>query len=323
VPWNGWNETDFRTGAAEESIAGLAVPNDSPTVLGDGTTLTATVTSGTHVSYTWAFGDGDTSSGAVVTHTYPSATTYTPIVTASNSVSVLTATTQVTITDAADFTTRVITYVYDALNRLTGAEYSTGESYEYAYDAVGNREVMTTTAGTTTYQYDDANRLTAVGDVSYTWDDAGNLTHDGVFTYTWNGAGRLVQAQSVTATLVYTYNGDGVRLAQEVSTSAGTTVTEWVQDALGLEQVLVERIGATTVTYVYGLGRLSQVQDNGASHWVGWFLDDALGSARQVADDSGIIVLARDYGPYGRVIGEYGTGSSGYRRLHPPRTQTP
>jgi RHS repeat-associated protein len=33
---------------------------------------------------------------------------------------------------------------------------------------------------------------------------------------------------------------------------------------------------------------------------------------RQVADDSGIIVLARDYGPYGRVIGEYGTGSSGY-----------
>ena len=33
---------------------------------------------------------------------------------------------------------------------------------------------------------------------------------------------------------------------------------------------------------------------------------------RQVADDNGVIVLARDYGPYGQVIGEYGAGSSGY-----------
>ena len=87
---------------------------------------------------------------------------------------------------------------------------------------------MTTPLGTTAYQYDDANRLTAVGGVSYTWDDAGNLTYDGVFTYTWNGAGRLVKMQSLTHTIVYTYNGDGVRVAQAVSRSGITTVTEWV-----------------------------------------------------------------------------------------------
>ena len=72
------------------------------------------------------------------------------------------------------------------LNRLTGATYSTGESFAYAYDEVGNRTALTTTAGSTQYTYDEANRLTSVDGVTYTWDARGNLTHDGTFTYTYN-----------------------------------------------------------------------------------------------------------------------------------------
>ncbi len=79
-------------------VAGLVAANDSPTVLGNPTTLTATVIAGSHVSYTWAFGDGAPGSGAVVTHTYPAVGVYTAVVTASNPVSELTATTTVTIT---------------------------------------------------------------------------------------------------------------------------------------------------------------------------------------------------------------------------------
>jgi len=82
----------------DESIAGLIATNDSPTELGDATTLTATITAGSNVTYTWAFGDGVTGSGAVVTHTYTDIDIYTAAVTASNSVSVLTATTTVPIT---------------------------------------------------------------------------------------------------------------------------------------------------------------------------------------------------------------------------------
>jgi PKD repeat protein len=84
----------------EEAIEGLWATNDSPTPLGSATTLTATITAGSNVTYNWAFGDGDTGSGAVVAHTYPAVGVYTAIVTASNSVSLLTATTPVTITDA-------------------------------------------------------------------------------------------------------------------------------------------------------------------------------------------------------------------------------
>jgi uncharacterized repeat protein (TIGR01451 family) len=87
----------FRTG--DQAIAGLAATNDGPTTLGQSTTLTATVTTGTNVAYTWAFDDGEMSNGAVVTHTYPAVGPYTAVVTAANPVSVLTATTAVTITD--------------------------------------------------------------------------------------------------------------------------------------------------------------------------------------------------------------------------------
>lgn len=85
---------------ADEAIAGLEATSDSPTPLGDPTTLTATVTAGTNVTYTWDLGDGDFGGGAVVAHTYLTPGIYTAVVTAGNSLSELTATTTVSITEA-------------------------------------------------------------------------------------------------------------------------------------------------------------------------------------------------------------------------------
>jgi uncharacterized repeat protein (TIGR01451 family) len=80
------------------SIAGLSARNSSPTELGQATTLTATVTAGSNISYTWAFGDGSSGSGANPSHIYPAVGAYTAVVTASNSVNVITAPTIITIT---------------------------------------------------------------------------------------------------------------------------------------------------------------------------------------------------------------------------------
>jgi hypothetical protein len=52
--------------------------------------------------------------------------------------------------------------------RLTGAPYSDDALPLYAYDAGGNREAMTTTAGVVTYTYDVANRLTDANAEPYT-----------------------------------------------------------------------------------------------------------------------------------------------------------
>ncbi|MDP1624666.1 MAG: hypothetical protein Q8L64_02745 [bacterium] len=96
-----------------------------------------------------------------------------------------------------------IDYTYDALYRLTAAEYSDGKYYHYAYDSVGNRLNEETHLGTTTYAYDIANRLASVNSTSYTWDNNGNLLDDGANTYVYDSANRLV---SVDGTTTYQYN---------------------------------------------------------------------------------------------------------------------
>jgi YD repeat-containing protein len=98
-----------------------------------------------------------------------------------------------------------ITYSYDDLYRLEAADYSTGDSYAYAYDAVGNRlsqeTLLNSVSLATAYNYDDANRLLGVSTgatiydpltaVTYAWDANGNLLSDGVNTYTYDTANRL------------------------------------------------------------------------------------------------------------------------------------
>jgi len=83
----------------DRPIVGLLAFNDGPTLLGSVTTLSATVTSGSNLTYQWRFGDGSTGSGQLVTNVYPALGWYTAVVTATNSVDVVTATTQVSITE--------------------------------------------------------------------------------------------------------------------------------------------------------------------------------------------------------------------------------
>jgi len=65
-------------------IGGLVATNDGPTRLGSPTTLSASIQSGSGVSYAWDFGDGESGSGAVVTHTYLAPGTYTAKIIAGN-----------------------------------------------------------------------------------------------------------------------------------------------------------------------------------------------------------------------------------------------
>ena len=81
-------------------ITGLKASNDSPTKVGHGTLLWASIGSGTNVNYTWDFGDGTTGIGWTATHTYPDIGNYTATVTSTNSVSQISATTAVMIVES-------------------------------------------------------------------------------------------------------------------------------------------------------------------------------------------------------------------------------
>jgi parallel beta-helix repeat protein len=91
------------TGPVQDTpINGLTATNDGPQPDHNPVVLTATVSGGSNVSYTWDPGDGSApQNGRVVTQTYTSPGTYTAVVTATNSVGQETASTEVTINRSA------------------------------------------------------------------------------------------------------------------------------------------------------------------------------------------------------------------------------
>jgi RHS repeat-associated protein len=198
-----------------------------------------------------------------------------------------------------EFVSATIEYTYDALSRLKEANYADGNYFRYAYDANGNRLSETTPAGTVASVYDAANRLVSVGGVTYTWDDNGNLLSDGVNTYTYDHANRLTSVTQGANVSTYAYNGDGDRVSQTVN---GTTTNYTLDLNAGLTQVLADN----TTTYLYGLNRIGQSTGTDSAY----FLGDALGSVRQMADSTGAVTLSRSYDPYGNVVSSQGSGET-------------
>jgi RHS repeat-associated protein len=64
-----------------------------------------------------------------------------------------------------------------------------------------------------------------------------------------------------------------------------------------------------TNSYLYGVSRLGEEQPGG---WL-YHLGDALGSVRQLTDESGGVVLAKSYEPYGENLSSVGEASSVYQ----------
>jgi PKD repeat protein len=83
-------------------LAGLSLTASLPVTATKPATFTTNITSGTNVTYTWQFGDGTpvVVNGSVITHTYATPGIYTVIVTATNSVSIITKTLVVTVNPA-------------------------------------------------------------------------------------------------------------------------------------------------------------------------------------------------------------------------------
>jgi len=179
--------------------------------------------------------------------------------------------------------TRVLTYTYDGLQRLTETQEvgpTATTAYSSTYDLAGNRlEAWTNGVLIQNHSYDDANQVSG-----WSYDAAGNLTSDGTTTNTWDALNRL----TVQGTTSNAYNGDGVLVAQ---TTGSTTIT-YTQDLIApLSQILSDG----TSQYVYGADRLF----GGASSARTWYLGDALGSVRQTFDDAGFVQQALRYDAWG------------------------
>jgi RHS repeat-associated protein len=241
-----------------------------------------------------------------------------------------------------------VTYQYDDLNRLTEACWSqtscpggapaapltclacigglitrpsttvdppSGETYRtYTYDPVGNRLTESSDSGTTTYEYDAADRLTTVTDpaeavTTYSFDDNGNQTAAGDTTYTYDLADRLATATVGSTTETYTYAGDGVRLSASTGAAANQT-TKYLWDRIfGLPQLAIERDGNNSLLryYRYGLDLLRETAGSNTYY----YHPDGLGSAADVTSSTGTSLTWSEFYPHGivRQAGVAGTGA--------------
>jgi RHS repeat-associated protein len=188
--------------------------------------------------------------------------------------------------------TRTIVYTYDNLYRLTDADYSTGELYEYEYDPLGNRLKQIINGDTTDYLYDAANRLASVDSQSYTFDDNGNLLATGVLTNTFDAANRLISSSLTGTTVQPVYNGVGDRIGQTV----GTTTTHFALDVMGLPEVIYTSDGNA---YLHLPGVIVAESSAGETRYL---LSDGLGSIRQAVDDNGAVVAYNEFDPYGNPV---------------------
>ena len=214
------------------------------------------------------------------------------------------------ITVEPNLTTRVIQYTYDPLSRLVEADYSSGENFAYAYDAVGNRTAMTKTITSTlvtTYTYDVANRLSAISDQpsAVAWDANGNMLSDGGAAYEYNQANRLISATVNSVNTHFVYNGDGVRL-QLIEAGVPTTYTQDL--AAPLPVVLRAKTDSDATQYVYSWGT-RPLAEYKAMAWE-YLLADPLGSVRQIADTDADVTLLKSYEPYGNVLSSQGSAMS-------------
>ncbi|MBI2761302.1 MAG: RHS repeat protein, partial [Chloroflexi bacterium] len=191
------------------------------------------------------------------------------------------------------------TYTYDELNRLTSAAYPSVGTTTYTYDAVGNR--LTAVAGTTTsYTYDNADRMLTAGATTYTYDANGNQitqTTGGTTTiFTYDKLNRLT-AISAPVNASYAYNGDGLRVAKTVG---GTTTRDTWATVFGMPQVVSDG----TNEYVWAKELLSQKPISGGTRFAA---TDRLGSQRLLTDTSGTSVGTVQYDAFGNVQTQTGT----------------
>ena len=110
----------------------------------------------------------------------------------------------------------VISYTYDALDRLVTTVYADSTRVTLAYDAVGRTTTMADSTGTATYVYDAANRLTDKTDPGalrqqYSYDAVGNRTrlvepNGNVRTFTYDSMDRVsvfIDPEAKKTTLQY------------------------------------------------------------------------------------------------------------------------
>ncbi len=217
---------------------------------------------------------------------------------------------------------------YNQRSELSRAIMGTN-SFDYAYDAIGNRLVSTNNGVTTTYWANELNQYTnistAVADPAY--DSDGNMIFDGTWNYLWDGENRLVGLTPVTTNvgsvrLSFAYDFMSRRVQKDVETWGGsswsnTLTVTYTYD--GWNMVCEDRSDEVKNNYyVWGLdlsgtlqgaggvgGLLARVRKGTIPEPI-YYLADANGNITDVLDKNGAFSARCTYDGFGQVTAKSG-----------------
>ncbi len=190
-------------------------------------------------------------------------------------------------------------YVYDSDNRLTDVMDGALTLESFAYDANLNRTNLD--MGTSIVQtYDTQDRLTSIGGATVTVNDDGQTSVIGNETFSHGTRGELLSLTVAGATVSFTYDGYGRRVAR--TEDADTTSYVYGDPDRQNRITAVREADGTWLEYYYDETGLLYAVDRAGT----WFYisTDHIGSPRVVANATGTVVKVIDYSAFGEVLSD-------------------
>ncbi|MDA8064029.1 MAG: Tox-REase-5 domain-containing protein, partial [Thermaerobacter sp.] len=192
----------------------------------------------------------------------------------------------------------------------------------YTYDAAGRLTGATYPAASgltdATYTYDPVGNRTSADGVPYAYDAADRLTSDGTYIYAYDDSGNVTSRTDIATGAVISFEWNANHQLLAVHYPDGTTTT-YAYDALG-RRIGVDAAGRAT-GYVYDGANIHLEYDGGslaAVYTTGlradsalemtrggqsyYYLQDGLGSTTALTDAAGAVVDAYRYDAFGNPV---------------------
>jgi len=200
--------------------------------------------------------------------------------------------------------TDTVTYGYTNNNQLTSVSHTNSSfaNESFSYDANGNQ---TGTGYTTT----TGNEQTASPGYTYTFDHDGNMTTatqtstGDVWYYSYDFRNRLTgaveksSAGTTLAQVTFTYDALDNRIGMDENGTQTWTLYDGDTPVMDFNGS-----GSLTMRYLWGPAGIVARQTSGGT--VSWYLADALGTVRDLINNSGSIIDHVDFSAFGTVLDE-------------------
>ena len=196
------------------------------------------------------------------------------------------------------------TYGYDANDQLTSATAPGGRRVTYQYDGAGNRTAVSDTGTNSSYVANALNEYVTAGPERFQYDADGNrisrTNSGGTTTYAYDDQDRLISLVSPTGTWQYEYNALGQRTAVIYNGQR----TEYLWDPAALSYIVAEyQTNSLVAHYIYGMDTTSRVDASGQAAYYDF---DGSGNTANLTDPGGALLNSYSYLPFGEKLAENG-----------------